>query len=132
MNKSYGIGENASKLLPSILDASVFSSVDHCDKLLQARENFFVSDTLYTMLYREYDKIKVFDTLRYFVFPPPGYLPLEKLDLQSYLEPYKFKEEYVKEIYPYYEKSLLPSEVKQIILDEYSFLKEYSSVVSSK
>ncbi len=56
--KAYEINENASKLFPSILDASVFSSFSHCEAMLQAQESFFVSATLYSMLYKEYDKKK--------------------------------------------------------------------------
>lgn len=121
--EAYEIKGNTSKLLPTILDASVLSSFRHCEVLLQAHEKFFVSATLYAMLYEEYDRRKVFDTLRYFVWRPLEYLP--------YLEPYAFKKEYIEEIYPYYEKSLLPSGVKHIILDEYYFLKEHSSILMS-
>ena len=44
---------------------------------------------------------------------------------------YRFKEEFVEELYPYFEQSLLPSEVKHTILDEYSFLREHSSILMS-
>lgn len=125
------IGGNASELGPSILDASVFSSRSHCETLINAREEFFLSDTLYRLLYRQYDREKVFNTLKQFMFRPWGYLPDEKFEMQPYLTPYKSKMGYVEEVYPYYEKSLLPQEVKDIILDEYSFLKEHSSVLMS-
>lgn len=120
---------NIFELSPSILDVSVFTSWSHCDVLLQAHTKFSVSATLYTVLYEEYDRRRVFDTLGYFVWRPLSYLPLEKLDLRPYLEPYRFKGEYIEEIYPHYKKSLLPMEVKQIILDEYSFLREHSSTL---
>jgi len=128
-NGSYGIEGNALNFFPSILDASVFTSFPHCDVLLRAGEKFFVSATLYTMLYEKYDRETIYNTLRYFVGHPLEDLPWEKLELQPYLKPYRFKEKYVEEIYPYYKKSLLPSEVKDIILDEYSFLKEHSSIL---
>lgn len=120
---------NALELSPSILDASVFSSYHHCETLLSARKQFFVSETLYTILYKEYKREKVFDILRYFVWRPLEYLPMENLDLQPYLKRYRFNEKYIEEVYPYYKKSLLPQEVKKIILDEYSFLKEHSSIL---
>lgn len=130
MNKLSGeIEENVSRLVPSILDASVFSSFPHCQTLLEAGEEFFVSAQLYTLFYKKYDKRKVFDTLRHFVWRPQEYLPSEKLHLQPCLIPYEFKKEYIQEIYPYYQKSLLPLEVKRIILDEYSFLREHSSIL---
>lgn len=129
--ETYGIKGSTSKLLPTMLDASVLSSFRHCEVLLQAHEKFFVSATLYAMLYEKYGKRKVSDTLRYFVGRSLEYLPSEKLELRPYLEPYAFKKEYVEEIYPYYEKSLLPSEVKHMILDEYSFLMEHSSILMS-
>jgi hypothetical protein len=130
-NESYKIRENEAKLLPSILDASVFTSLSHCEVLLEARKKFFISEALYTILYKEYDREKVFNTLSRFVWQPLKYLPLEKINLQPYLIPYKFKKEYTEEIYPHYQESRLPVEVKQIILDEYSFLKEHSSIFMS-
>ena len=130
-NESYKTQESEAKLLPSILDASVFTSLSHCEVLLGAREKFFVSKALYTILYEEYDRQKVFNTLSRFVWRPLKYLPSEKIDLHVYLTPYEFKKEYTEEIYPYYQKSRLPVEVKQIILDEYSFLKEHSSIFMS-
>jgi len=56
---------------------------------------------------------------------------MEKLDLQSRLKPYIYKKEYVEEIFPQYMKSLLTPEAKRIILDEFSFLKEHSSILMS-
>lgn len=127
--ESFKIEVNVPELLPTILDASVLLSRSRCETLIQAREKFHVSATLYNLLYEEYDMRKVFDTLCHFAQHRLKYLPHEKFDVQPLLEPYKFKKEYVEEIYPYYEKSSLPLEVKEIILDEYSFLKEHSSVL---
>lgn len=131
MSESYGIEKHVSSLRPVILDASVFTSFSHCETLLRAGENFFVSSTLYQMLYEEYDLQMLHNTLRHFAWRPPKYLPAAKLYLQIYMEPYSFKREHVEELYPYLEEILLPPEVNQIILDEYSFLKEHSSILMS-
>lgn len=130
-SEPYKTQKSEVKLSPSILDASVFTSLSHCDVLREAQEKFFVSKALYTILYEEYDREKVFNTLSHFVWRPLKYLPSEKINLQVYLTPYEFKKEYTEEIYPYYQESRLPVEVKQIILDEYSFLKEHSSIFMS-
>jgi hypothetical protein len=89
------------------------------------------------VLYEQYDRAKVFDTLGRFTWRYPVILPPERLDLwpepwselRPYLEPYSFKREYVEDIWDYYEASRLPSEVKRIILDEYSFLKQQSAIL---
>jgi len=129
MERLDSIAGNIFELSPTILDASVFCSYSHCELLLQTRTKFFISASLYNLLYEEYDKARVFNTLGQFVWRRLSYLPSEKLELRPYLEPYEFKRQYVNEIYRHYETSKLPLEVKQIILDQYSFLKEHSSML---
>lgn len=117
------------KFSPSIIDPSIFVSYDHCMVLLQSQPEWYISATLHEMLYKNYERTKIFSTLQYFVEGPLAYLPLEKLNLSGKLFPYQYKEKYIKEIHSEYLKSELPEEVKLILLDQYSFLKEHSSIL---
>ena len=124
-----------SKIHPIMIDASVFTSEKHCQALLGTKEQFQVSRTLYDLMLGEKRFESVSDPLLYtldrFSWKRLEYIPTEIMNLRTRIEPYKYKEKYVKEIYPSYEKSILPWEVKDIILDEFSFLKEHSSILMS-
>jgi len=58
-------------------------------------------------------------------------LPAEKLfpEMREILQPYDFRREKVNDVYQYYESSALPNFVRKIALDEWSFVKENSSVL---
>jgi hypothetical protein len=60
-------------------------------------------------------------------------LPEVRLSEQfkSKLRPYRYKRGLVEDVYPKYSESYLPQVVKGIILDEWSFLKDRSSLIMS-
>jgi len=123
---------------PVILDASIFTSIEHCEAILVTRKTFHVSQTLYRMLYQE----DLFETItfmnRYFSYFPrkpfeyyPRVLAERLMAMKDILKPYRYKEHIVKELLPYLEKIRQPKPklVRDIVLDEYSFLREHSSVL---
>jgi len=116
-----------------ILDASIFTSYHHCDKILRMREKFFVSETLYDILFEDKYKHNKEYVVKY--FGPRGVrgLPNIKYDLKSMLVKYTYKKEYVEDIMTNIKEFKVPEEVKNIILDQYSFLKEHSiSLMSTR
>lgn len=118
-----------SGLEPVIVDASVFASAWHIRTLRNFTGDLFVSEVMYNLLYKEKDYDGFVQTLRYFSSRWPDY-PLEELsNFRKRLRPYERKTEYVSEIEDYLRWVYVPDPVKLTILDEYSFLREHSSLL---
>jgi len=125
-----------------MLDASVFSSPEHCEEAFEAYETtgqkFRVSAALYKLVYDEVPPSVVVGTLGMFGTSkrflkhlsdnrdsPFSYL----MELKPTLEPYQSNPEYVKELIQYPGWQDLPPIAEKIVFDEYSFLREHSSIV---
>jgi len=119
---------------PVILDASVFTSIKHCEAILLTRKTFYVSQTLYRMLYE--DIFKTINFIKrhftYFRKKPAKYdfqvLAEKLMAMRDFLKPYRYKGSLIEDLSPHFKKVRQPL-VREIVLDEYSFLKERSSVL---
>ncbi len=116
-----------------MLDGSVFTNADLLQNLISSKRTFHVSATLYSLLYERYDFETVHQTLNYFRRPEEwnAGLPAEKLlpDLRALLRPYQVRSELIDDVFRQSELSALPVNVKRIILEEWSFMKEHSSLL---
>jgi hypothetical protein len=114
------------KLSVAIIDPSVVTSSSHIRKLHNAEQRLFIPAALVKTIKEQ----KVDEILRYFVWWDwQAKLSPEFFELMEKAETYKYKEENVRDIFPELEKIDLPDYVKQILLDEYSFLKENSALL---
>jgi hypothetical protein len=114
------------KLSALIIDPSVITSDSHIHKLLNIEQRLFIPATLYWMVKEQ----KVNEVLRYFVWWDwQAKIAREYFKLIEKAEIYKYKEGNVKEIVSQIERVNLPVYVKQILLEEYSFLKENSALL---
>jgi hypothetical protein len=123
------------RFFPLMVDPSVLLSTEHLSKLRKSEYTFFLSEELYNILV-ERDKKIIRYVLRHFCWPQ--YKKEIKVDFESV---FRFIEEMAKielyhaniklkeEIEPKLEKIHLPAEVQRILVDEYSFLRERSSLL---
>jgi hypothetical protein len=117
------------KLSTLIIDPSVVTSDIHVRNLLELSDEkkLFVPATLYEVIEEEK---KAEDILRYFVWCPwKAKLSAESLKLIKRAEIYKYKEENIRDISPELDRLNVPFYVRQILLEEYSFLKENSALL---
>jgi hypothetical protein len=117
------------KLSTLIIDPSVVTSDIHVRNLLELSDEkkLFVPATLYEVIEEEK---KAEDILRYFVwYPWKAKLSAESLKLIKRAEIYKYKEENIRDISPELDRLNVPFYVRQILLEEYSFLKENSTLL---
>jgi len=119
---------------PMMLDASVLTDEEYCQAIIKSpKPKFYISSTLYEFLCEKYWRNEVYTILnRFRPWQERGMpLPAPKLldEFRAKLKPYHYKNELIKDIYDSYRRSVLPEKVKQIILDEWSFLKEESSIL---
>jgi hypothetical protein len=115
------------KLSTLIIDPSVITSDIHVRKLLSVKKKLFIPATLFEVI-REREK--VYNILRYFVWSPRQVkLPAESLKLIERAEIYKHKEENIQDVFPKLDRLNIPFYVKKILLEEYSFLKENSTLL---
>jgi hypothetical protein len=117
------------KLSTLIIDPSVVTSNIHVRNLLELSDEkkLFVPATLYEVIEEEK---KAEDILRYFVwYPWKAKLSVESLKLIKRAEIYKYKEENIRDISPELDRLNVPFYVRQILLEEYSFLKENSALL---
>jgi len=119
---------------PVIIDPSVLTKRWHAEATMAPmRGQFYLSATLHSLLYKNHDPRSLYEVLNYF---RPRYrwiepLPIEKLlpEVIERMKPYKFKEEFVSEIRERVNESHYPPLVREVILDEWSFLRENSSAL---
>jgi hypothetical protein len=115
------------KLSTLIIDPSVITSDIHVLKLLSIEKKLFIPATLFEVIK---EREKAYDILRYFVWSPwQVKLSAESLKLIERAETYKYKEENIQDVYPKLDRLTIPPYVKQILLEEYSFLKENSALL---
>jgi hypothetical protein len=122
-----------------MMDPSVLTSEAYVDALRQLypERRIFVPATLIKAIGNNV----VDEVLRYFIWPTtryyrltPSYLEkILELQRREYFLRYEYEEEYVREIIGLLERLVLPRYVeryvKDILLEEYSFLKRYSALL---
>lgn len=126
-----------SNLGPLMLDPSIFTSDKHLKELLDSKGHdftLFIPDTLMRLLKAENDVREVLDVIRYFVHP----LQINRIKISEnwryiikVVKPYEAKKQYVNEISSIIEKELpmLSQRAIQILIEEYSFMREHSSLL---
>jgi hypothetical protein len=119
------------KLQTIMVDPSVLTSKEHVYELpqLSRERRIFVPATLVAAIR---DNV-VGEVLRYFAWPRVYYhIPKpspECLEIIMGLERYQYERENVEEIIHPLERLALPRNVKEILLEEYSFLKRHSALL---
>jgi hypothetical protein len=123
------------RFFPLMVDPSVLLSTELLSKLRKAEYTLFLSEELYKIL-EERDKKKILYIMRHFCWAQ--YRIETKIDFESVfrfieekakIEHYHAKTEFEEEIESRLEKIHLPAEVQRILVDEYSFLRERSSLL---
>jgi hypothetical protein len=123
------------RFFPLMVDPSVLLSTELLSKLRKAGYKLFLSAELFKIL-EERNKKKILDIMSYFCWAQ--YRIETKIDFESVfrfieekanIELYHAKTDFEKEIKPRLEKIHLPAEVQRILVDEYSFLRERSSLL---
>jgi hypothetical protein len=112
-----------------ILDASVFSSHKHCNAILKMGDKCYISDALFRILFEDKDIYVRGEILKHFGRRGITQYPHIKYDLRTLLVRYEYKKKYVEDILPLVERLHVHPEIKHIILDQYSFLKEHSIIL---
>jgi hypothetical protein len=122
-----------------MMDPSVLTSEFYVDALRQLYPERRIS--VPATLIKAIDNNVVDEVLRYFIWPTtryyrltPSYLEkILELKRREYFQIYEYKKEYVREIIGLLERLVLPRYVeryvKDILLEEYSFLKENSALL---
>ncbi len=121
-------------LEPAMLDAGVLTRRVLCEAVSASKRNeFYLSQALYDLMYKRSDQEDIYKVLNHFRSPSTWGkpLPAEKFRDQFVhkLRPYPYKKEFVQDVYSAYLESPLPDTVKNIVLDEWSFLKDKSSII---
>jgi len=122
------------RFLPLMVDPSVLLSADLLKRLKEARYELYLSRTLYKIL-KERNEEEISNILRYFYWPWQRRLIKIRFELMyQFIEvtkpkPYEAILECRKEIEPYMEKVDLPHEVREILIEEFLFLREKSSLL---
>jgi hypothetical protein len=121
-----------------MVDPSVLLSTELLSKLRKAGYKLFLSEELFKIL-EERNKKKILAIMSYFCWAQYRIETIEtKIDIESVfrfieekanIELYHAKTDFEKEIKPRLEKIHLPAEVQRILVDEYSFLRERSSLL---
>jgi hypothetical protein len=107
-------------------DGSVFSSQEHINALVESGEKYRVSATLFRILFEESKNN------RRSALSSLGWrdLPLEPSErLNKILVPYEHKIEYVSPLLDKIPESQRETQTTSVLLDQYSFLKEHSSLL---
>ena len=120
------VRETSHKLTPIMVDGSIFSSEDHLEKIVASGDRFNVSSTLFQLLFEDsaYERREIFSSFGWADLPPT--LPET---LRETLIPYAHKIEYVSLLLDKVSETNLNPQLTSILLDEYSFLKENSSLL---
>lgn len=130
------------KLRPSMVDPSIFTSDKHLTFLIK----YHSTETFLSRIYIPYTFVRLvkeegdnetLETLRYFVFPMQKYRVKLSKDWQKLKHEilkmpfYEAKTEYEQEILPILEEQFesYPPFVKDILIEEYSFMREHSSLL---
>ena len=115
------------KLSTIMVDPSVVTSDLHLRRLFNLKQRLFIPATLVLAV----EKQKVNEILKYFVWPnQPTKLSPEYFRFAEKAEIYKYKKENVEDIIQQPVNLRLPEYVKQILLEEYSFLKETLNITT--
>lgn len=120
------------KLFPPMLDPSALASEGHIRAVLSFKGKVFFPRIAYDMIFEKED-LDGFDTLaRYFEWTRATQ-PRSKglvFELRPFLVPYRRLPQFSREISYQVERLHVSAETKNVIYDEYSFLREHSGLFS--
>lgn len=113
-----------------MLDPTIFTSDNHLQVLMKYPEKLYVPQTFLEILLK---KEKINNFMFNFIRRPWKYNPVSKIWVDLYQEGkligYTTKKVYMEELLPHKEKIKVSEEVWQVLLEEYSFLRENSCLL---
>ena len=120
-------------VFPVMIDPSVLCSPRHVYALIESRYEIYVPATLFYLIGRgEIERFQY--VMSYFYWP--WHKRFVKFDFEAIrflvlkiAKPYEAKREFITDVTPYFERIRVPPEVLEILLQEFSFLKEHSSLL---
>jgi hypothetical protein len=132
------VAEPRERFFPLMVDASVFLSADHLQKLIEAKYELYISHRLYEILKTSNEKHISF-ILGFFYWPwqkklikldiKTIYRFLNFANLKTYTAPPEDREEIMRSLKSNVIKVKLPLEIQEILVDELSFLRRKSSLL---
>jgi hypothetical protein len=132
------VAEPRARFFPLMVDASVFLSADHLQKLIEAKYELYISHRLYEIL-KTSDEKHISFILEFFYWPwqkrlikldiKTIYRFLNFANLKTYTAPPEDREEMMRYLKPNVIKVKLPLEIQEILADELSFLRRKSSLL---